>query len=78
VLKAPPPLRVETPLPRPSAKHIWVPGFYAWQSDAYAWTPERGCCPRSPTPCGLRHASKNAAEAMSSSADSGGCDAALM
>ena len=39
VLKAPPPLRIETQLPRPSTRHVWVPGYWMWETNAYAWTP---------------------------------------
>ena len=39
VVKPPPALRIEIPLPRPSPKHIWVPGYWTWQTDAYVWAP---------------------------------------
>ena len=48
VLKAPPPLRIEPTLPRPSVKHVWVPGFWTWQSDAYVWAPGAWMIPPEP------------------------------
>jgi hypothetical protein len=48
VLKAPPALRIETPPPRPSVKHVWVPGFWAWKSDDYAWAPGAWMMPPEP------------------------------
>lgn len=36
---APPALRVEVIAGRPSAAHVWVPGFWGWGGDAYVWTP---------------------------------------
>lgn len=39
VTKAPPPLRVEVVAARPSPRHLWVPGFWMWEADAYVWYP---------------------------------------
>jgi hypothetical protein len=39
VKQAPPTVRVEVVPARPSPKHIWVPGFWTWETTAYAWTP---------------------------------------
>ena len=39
VIKAPPPLRVEVTPPRPSVKHVWVPGYWVWETNAYVWAP---------------------------------------
>ena len=48
VLKAPPSLRVEVMTARPSAKHVWVPGFWAWESNAYVWMPGAWMMPPEP------------------------------
>jgi hypothetical protein len=48
VTKAPPPFRVETVPARPSAGHVWVPGFWAWESDAYVWMPGAWMAPPEP------------------------------
>lgn len=39
VVKAPPALRIETMPPRPGKAHIWVPGYWAWETNAYVWVP---------------------------------------
>ena len=39
VVKLPPPLRVEVVSPRPSVKHVWVPGYWTWESNGYVWLP---------------------------------------
>jgi hypothetical protein len=39
VTAAPPAVRKETMPARPSSAHVWVAGYWVWQSDAYAWTP---------------------------------------
>jgi hypothetical protein len=39
VKQAPPAVRVEVIAVRPSATHVWVPGYWTWESNAYAWTP---------------------------------------
>lgn len=33
----PPAPRAETPPPPPSPRHVWIPGFWAWQNQAYNW-----------------------------------------
>jgi hypothetical protein len=49
VLKAPPPLRIEVTPPRPSVKHVWVPGYWAWESNAYVWLPGAWMAPPEPS-----------------------------
>ena len=38
VVQAPPALRVETIIVRPSERHVLVPGFWVWGGTAYVWT----------------------------------------
>jgi hypothetical protein len=38
VKEAPPAIRVEAMTARPSVAHIWVPGFWVWESGSYVWT----------------------------------------
>ena len=47
VVKPPPPLRVEVVLARPSARHVWVPGYWIW-SDGYVWMPGVWMAPPEP------------------------------
>ena len=49
VISAPPALRVERMLPRPSAAHVWVPGYWMWDSKAYVWTPGMWMAPPEPS-----------------------------
>jgi hypothetical protein len=39
VLRSPPALRIEVVPPRPSVKHVWVSGFWSWETNAYVWLP---------------------------------------
>lgn len=48
VVSAPPALRVERTLPRPSAAHVWVSGYWMWETNAYAWTPGVWMAPPEP------------------------------
>jgi hypothetical protein len=33
----PPPPIVERPGPRPSARYVWIPGYYRWNGNRYIW-----------------------------------------
>jgi hypothetical protein len=48
VISAPPALRVERMLPRPSGAHVWVPGYWMWETNAYVWTPGVWIAPPEP------------------------------
>lgn len=48
VIKAPPPLRIETIPARPHASHIWVAGYWHWESNAYVWVPGAWIAPPEP------------------------------
>ena len=48
VLKAPPPLRVEVMSGRPSPKHVWVPGYWIWETNSYVWLPGAWMAPPEP------------------------------
>jgi hypothetical protein len=48
VKQAPPAVRVEVAPARPSAGHVWVPGFWAWEANAYTWTPSIWVLPPEP------------------------------
>ena len=48
VVKAPPPLRAEVAPPRPSSKHVWVAGYWVWESSAYVWVPGTWMAPPEP------------------------------
>ena len=48
VVKAPPPLRVEVVPARPSARHVWVAGYWVWEANAYAWVPGVWMAPPEP------------------------------
>ena len=48
VLRAPPPLRVEVAPPRPSSRHVWVAGYWVWETNAYVWTPGVWMAPPEP------------------------------
>lgn len=48
VVKAPPALRVEVIPARPSVKHVWVPGYWLWEADAYVWMPGVWMAPPEP------------------------------
>ncbi len=48
VVKAPPPLRVETIPARPGAAHVWIGGYWHWESDAYLWVPGAWITPPEP------------------------------
>lgn len=37
VMQAPPVAQQEVPSPRPSADHVWVPGYWTWQNNQYQW-----------------------------------------
>src|SRR5262245_38427531 len=39
VAKAPPtlPFQVDFAPPRPSRAHVWVPGYWTWESNTYTW-----------------------------------------
>jgi WXXGXW repeat (2 copies) len=38
VAMAPPPLRVETQPPQPSAAHVWIPGHWIWRGTQHEWS----------------------------------------
>jgi hypothetical protein len=38
VRQAPPAARDESIFDRPSPRHLWVAGYWTWQSDKYQWT----------------------------------------
>jgi hypothetical protein len=38
VMQAPPAAQQEVPTARPSADHVWVPGYWSWKNDRYEWT----------------------------------------
>jgi hypothetical protein len=46
--KAPPPLRVEKMLPRPSVTHVWIPGYWMWETQTYIWVPGAWIAPPEP------------------------------
>ena len=37
VTQTPPALQTETVLARPSAQHVWIPGYYTWRENRYVW-----------------------------------------
>ncbi|MEY4938434.1 MAG: hypothetical protein RIQ93_169 [Verrucomicrobiota bacterium] len=37
VMQAPPAAQQEVPPSRPTRDHVWVPGYWSWQSNAYQW-----------------------------------------
>ena len=37
VTQTPPALQQETVLARPSAEHVWIPGYYTWRENRYVW-----------------------------------------
>jgi hypothetical protein len=37
VTQAPPTVQQETVLARPSAQHVWIPGYYTWRDNRYVW-----------------------------------------
>jgi hypothetical protein len=37
VTQAPPAPQPEAVPPRPSSQHVWVPGYWTWQNNRYAW-----------------------------------------
>jgi hypothetical protein len=37
VMQAPPAVQSETPSPRPSTSHVWVPGYWTWRNNQYQW-----------------------------------------
>ncbi len=45
---APPAPIAEVRVARPSAHHIWIPGFHRWDGRAYAWVPGRWDLPPRP------------------------------
>ena len=48
VVKAPPALRVEVVPARPSPKHVWIAGYWLWETNAYAWVPGVWMAPPEP------------------------------
>ena len=48
VVSAPPALRVEKMPPRPIVGHVWVPGYWMWEADAYVWLPGAWMAPPEP------------------------------
>ncbi len=48
VEQAPPPMRVEQMLPRPTGAQVWVPGYWMWESSTYVWTPGAWMAPPEP------------------------------
>ncbi len=47
----PPALQKETPGPQPTAQHVWVPGWWGWDSVKFVWRPGEWTVP--PSPSGL-------------------------
>ena len=45
---APPPVRREAPPPRPSPVHIWVDGYWGWDSGQHVWIEGRWHTPPQP------------------------------
>ena len=39
VKAGPPPVMVERQSIRPSARHVWIAGYYRWNGNAYIWVP---------------------------------------
>jgi hypothetical protein len=39
VQQAPPAVQPESPTARPSDRHVWVAGYWAWQNQNYVWIP---------------------------------------
>lgn len=37
VMQAPPAAQQEVPTVRPSASHVWVPGYWTWRNNQYQW-----------------------------------------
>jgi len=37
VMQAPPAVQQETPSPRPTSSHVWVPGYWSWRNNQYQW-----------------------------------------
>ena len=37
VMQQPPAAQSETPTPRPSSSHAWVPGYWTWRNNQYQW-----------------------------------------
>jgi hypothetical protein len=37
VMQAPPAAQQEIPTPRPTASHVWVPGYWTWKNNQYQW-----------------------------------------
>lgn len=37
VMQAPPAAQQEVPTARPSASHVWVPGYWTWRNNQYQW-----------------------------------------
>ena len=48
VVQAPPALRVERMPPRPAPGHVWVPGYWIWEANAYVWAPGVWIAPPEP------------------------------
>jgi len=44
----PPPLRPESPPPRPSPAYVWIPGYWSWQDSAHVWVPGEWTVPPLP------------------------------
>ena len=50
--RKPPAPRSEAVPPQPSARHVWIPGWWGWSGEAFAWRPGHWAMPpssRSPT-----------------------------
>jgi len=41
VTREPPPARVEVVTTRPGVEFVWVPGYWSWERNDYAWAPGR-------------------------------------
>lgn len=48
VTKVPPPVRIEKIPARPGPRHVWVPGYWIWDADAYIWLPGAWILPPEP------------------------------
>jgi hypothetical protein len=45
VQQAPPTAQAESPAERPSSRHVWVAGYWAWHNQRYTWVPGQWVVP---------------------------------
>jgi hypothetical protein len=45
VMQAPPSAQQEVPAARPTRDHVWIPGYWSWQSNQYQWMAGRWVVP---------------------------------